>query len=321
MLSLLQFHGVLDLHADEYGISILNRRGIQVNEDTGEVATIQQLRASGIFSDPNDFSLVLVTSILVSTDLPLSAAPFTRPVWLVTLAISSYAFALTKSRGGFLSLLAGIAVYAITRAGWKRALVAGVFALPLLLFVFSGRQTSINVSDQNDTAFGRVALWYEGIQQFKSSPLFGMGFGEFGERVGLVVHNSYVHSYTEMGFLGGTLFACAIGLPLMAMYRLRRGQSPDGAFELNSLQPVLFSVLAAYAVGIFSISRAYAIYTYLVLGVSTAFLCVAAEQVSGVIQPLNARLVRRMLVGSVALFLVIFVFVRVVFWMSGGSST
>jgi hypothetical protein len=110
-----------------------------------------------------------------------------------------YAFALTRSRGGFLALAAGLVTMIVAKLGWRNSIPVTAIALPVLLVLFAGRQTSINLSDKNDTAQGRMGIWRDGMMLLKGSPLFGIGYGEFVEEVGHVAHNSFVHCFVEQG--------------------------------------------------------------------------------------------------------------------------
>jgi hypothetical protein len=303
-LALLQFHGVVDLNADQYGISALERPD-RVDQETGESEHVLQLRASGIFSDPNDFAIVLVTGILVGLTLVARGKLIARAVWLSLTALLGYAFVLTQSRGGFLSLMAGITILAVGRFGWRRSVLAGLVLLPLLGLVAS-RQTRIDLGDESDTAYGRVTLWYQGLQMIKAHPVFGVGYAGFEDEVGLVAHNSYVHCYAELGFFGGTLFASAFGLLLFAIRRSRT-IAGDADTDVLRWRTVMLSVVAAYSVGIFSVSRAYSSYTYLVLGLAAAYCSLV-----GVRSALGWRLAGRMVVGSLLWLATIYAFVRVV---------
>ena len=62
------------------------------------------------------------------------------------------------------------------------------------------------ISNGDDSAYGRVEAWYEGIQMFKSSPVFGVGKGMFTDFNNLTAHNSYMLVLAELGFVGSIFF-------------------------------------------------------------------------------------------------------------------
>src|SRR5206468_3692790 len=144
----------------------------------------------GIFSDPNDFSLILVTGILVLAHYAIELREVSRRLLLlVSMAVLAYAFALTNSRGGFLSFVAGAVGMLVARWGWRRSVPLAVAFLPLMLVLFAGRQTDINIANENDTAQGRIQIWREGLSLFRQNPVFGIGWQMYEDHVGHVAHN------------------------------------------------------------------------------------------------------------------------------------
>src|SRR5262249_7782952 len=155
----------------------------------------------GIFSDPNDFTLALSLSVLVSLYAIGSLRGLTRLLWLAPLLVSVYAIVLTKSRGGLLGVAAGVIVLLTTRYGWRKSLPP-VLVAPAGLLLVGGAQTRFNISDPDDTGLGRLQLWSKGLVLFWESPLFGIGEGRYVVEEGFVAHNSFIHAYAELGFFG-----------------------------------------------------------------------------------------------------------------------
>ena len=307
-LSLLQFKGLVDLHSDDYGISAVHRDSVS---DSGEVQHIRQLQAWGIFSDPNDFSILLVTVILLSMMFLARAGWAARPFWVFLIAMLLYTFALTLSRGGFLSLLSGLGVVIVLRFGWRRAIVVGSVVLPLVLILFAGRQTSINIRNQDDTAYRRVELWQQGIEMFKAHPLLGVGYAKFEDEVGLVAHNSYVHCYAELGFIGGTMFSGAVGLIIVCLNKLRREASLNGEGDIRSWILWMCGIMIAYSVGIFSVSRAYSNYTFLLFGIVTCFVTIGQTRLN-LVEGFTIRLATKIIALSAVWLLLIRIFIAVI---------
>jgi O-antigen ligase len=228
-LALLHYHGLIELQALE-ALAQLE----QYNEDLGSRVVTIRLQASGIFNDPNDFALILTAGLLVVAHLFLeSKRLLARVAYLVPLGVYLYALALTRSRGGFLAMSFGVMAMLVSRLGWKRGLQIGAIGLPVMLVAFGGRQTNLNF-DEGDTGHGRVEIWRDAIVMFAHAPLFGAGKGEMLEQVGIVAHNSFLHSYAELGLFGGTAF---LGLFYIPLTRLRRanvvlgGQHCEGPGE------------------------------------------------------------------------------------------
>jgi O-antigen ligase len=257
-----------------------------------------RLRGPGIFNDPNDFCLLLVPGMV----LWMWQFAWRRRILLTAVAIGVFSTALflTGSRGGFIVLLASVAAYMYARLGWKKMLPLAAVVLPVMFLMFAGRSTSIDLSDREDTAQQRIQLWSDGLMLFRESPVFGIGEGNYADRVGLEAHNSFVHCFTELGFFGGTSFLGAFYLALIGLQRCRADDDP-----LIQLRPFLMAMIAGYVAGILALSRSYVVPTYLMLA-----LAVVYHRLAGFEQPLTRRLIARLFLNGVAFLIVIYVFVR-----------
>ncbi|MBV9122521.1 MAG: hypothetical protein JO112_04035 [Planctomycetes bacterium] len=74
------------------------------------------------------------------------------------------------------------------------------------------------------------------------------------------------------------------------------------------MRPYLLAVIVAFITGMLSLSVPYKDPTYLILGLGAAYLRVAAAEGSSVPQRFDFRLVRRLVVLSVAVLLGLYVF-------------
>lgn len=308
-LSLLQWHSFIDIptlsaYKDHYG----------TDDDSGAGGNILRLRATGIFNDPNDFSLVLGAGMLIGLQFLLAQRRLVRKaLWLPPMGVLCYAFSLTRSRGGFLGVLAGAAVFAIYRLGWRRAIPVAVLALPLLLWAFGGRQTDIDISNRDDTSGARVLLWRDSLVLFRRAPLFGIGSNQLAEANGLVAHNSYVHAFAEVGLVGGTFFIGAIYIPLSAIRNLKSAKIGAGTdnSDLMRWQPCIAAITVSYAVGIFSLTRCYTLTTYLILGIAGAFCKLMRFGMPAACPPLSPKLIVTVITLSVLWLAFLHLFVRV----------
>ena len=262
-LCLLQYHGQIELP----GISVIDR--VVGMDDSGGASTVPQLCGPGIFNDPNDFSLILTATMLILIHRAMEKGT-RRFLCLLPLPLAGYAFALTNSRGGFLSLLGGGLTLIVARFGWKKSIPLTLLAVPVMLYLFAGRQTNINV-EGDDTAAGRMGLWKLGFIEMKTSPIFGIGYGTYEEAAGQVAHNSFVHSFVETGLFGGTLFASAIYLPIMLLRRRSAITEPGVDERLVSWRPCVLALVTAYALGLCSLTRCYTVSTYVVIGLGGAY--------------------------------------------------
>ena len=196
--------------------------------ETGAMVNVNRMCGTGIFNDPNDLALVLVTAIPMClcwlTD-PTKKA--TRPFWFGLLLFFGYALMLTHSRGGFLAMMAGLVTLVHLKFGVKKTIMLGMVFLPALLFVFAGRMTSISADE--GTGQTRIQLWSDGLFIFQQSPLFGIGMENYRQFSSHVAHNSFIHCYTELGLIGGTLFLGAFYYAVKGLFTLRHfSPLPEG---------------------------------------------------------------------------------------------
>lgn len=295
--------------------------------ETGVLVDVQRMCGTGIFNDPNDLALVLVTAIpLCLWWLTDPKRKSTRPLCIALILLFAYALFLTHSRGGLLALMAGLGALFYLRFGPAKAILAGMLALPIPLVVFAGRMTSISTSE--GTGQTRIQLWSDALFYFQQQPLFGVGLDNYGSVSSHVAHNSYLHSYVELGMLGGTFFVGAFYFALHGLYRARSAQQtpgaenlperaehtppqpapPDADPELQRLHPYLMAMFVAYAVGISFLSRGNIVPTYLMLGLAVVYMRLRA---TGTTIAWCKLVPMRLAAVSVGYLIVSYTFVRV----------
>jgi O-antigen ligase len=299
-LALLQYHGYINL-------AVLETLEAGIVRDDGDVIQYQRLRSTGIYHDPNDLCIILVTGILISLyQLMDRGSRFLAPLWLALVGMFGYAIVLTVSRGGLIGLGAGLGVLFACRFGWRKALTLALLCAPLGLLFFKGEAWT-----ERDTSQTRIQLWSEGLVLFRQAPLFGIGMGNYADEAVQVAHNSFIHCFTELGFFGGTLFLGAFYLAVREVYRYGRG--PFGGIldpDLRRLQPYVLAIVAAAIAGMMSLSRSYVTPTYMYLALPTAFLQLASGSALVPVQRFDSRLVRRLVIIGVLFLLTMQVFVR-----------
>jgi O-antigen ligase len=304
VLALLQYHNFIDVEV----LRAVDER--VVDKATGDETIITRLCSTGIYHDPNDLSLILVVGMAICIywmgDPRLGLS---RLVWLAPLGLFGYGLALTHSRGGFIALLAGLLVLFRARFGWWKAAALAAVVLPVMLVLFGGRQTDIEVSGQN-TGQARIQLWRDGLGMLRESPVVGVGPGNYQVYATQVAHNSYIHSFTELGLVGGTLF---LGAYLCAAWALVRMGSPQVQVldpELGRFRPYLMAIVAAYAVGMLTISRNYIVPTYMILGLVACYAGFTPVWPRRPVLRLDLRVLQRMALVSFAFLVFMYVFVR-----------
>lgn len=241
---------------------------------TGEVGRIVRLRGPGIFNDPNDISVMMVLAGVLCTyfltDARMGAA---RGLWLAPLCALGTGLLCTQSRGGLLSAGAAWLILPLLRYGKSAAIVAAVFGAAAMAML-GGRQGNIGLGE--GTGQDRVQLWAEGFAAIVSPKvIFGIGMNEYAPLAGLVAHNSFVHAYVELGLFGGTFFFGCFFFAAWSLYRILHAAPSETKSldpELKRFAPFLASIVTALGVGMLSLSRCYVVPTYLVFGLTAAYV-------------------------------------------------
>jgi len=175
-----------------------------------------------------------------------------------------WALSLTRSRGGLIAFVAlcWFAVSERLTPRWASLMrwVGSVGLLAVLIVFFR--------SGADGSALGRLEAWSAGLQMLKGSPVWGVGFGTFGEGHELVAHNSFVHCFAELGLVGYFLWLGAILATFWSLDRIR--QTPDVDPDAVRWATALRASLVAFLVGALFLSRTYSVTLYFILGLATA---------------------------------------------------
>jgi hypothetical protein len=315
-LGLLIYFGYVDVQAEAAeGIRAQSYHEVQADEgtidlETGELMVLARLTGVGVYNNPNDLSRILVVGIVLCMyclgDHNLGSFRF---LWALPIALFGFALQLTYSRGGFLALLTGIVTLLVARFGRTRSLLLSALILPVVFALFAGRITNIDTS--GGTGQQRILIWRDAFAEMQTSPLFGIGVGQLGKKIGIVAHNSFVQCYAEMGMVGGTLFASSFYLGLWGIYRIGPYLEKIPVRESRRARPFLIAVVAGSIVGMFSSTRSYRVDTYLVLGLCTAYLAIIEKLVPSSRMRVDGRLLRRIVVVGCLSGLALYFYVRI----------
>lgn len=218
-------------------------------------------RASGTFKDPNVFGPFLVPAFLYAIHTALER-PLTKAVPPLALAgFLALGIFLSFSRGAWMNLLAGLAIYAVlafltAATNGRRQKIAALAASGALLVcgvvggALQSDKVSSLVSERASVAQsydvgpeGRFGGQEKAYGLILENPL-GIGAGQFA----LVYHHEEPHNvYLSMplnaGWLGAGFYDVAVALTLLA--------GLAGCFQRSATQPVLLIAVAAFAANAF----------------------------------------------------------------------
>ena len=233
-----------------------------------------RVRYRGVLQDPNELALAVGIGLPLAfafAQLPGRKLP-RRVLTVITLGLVLMCAIFTRSRGGQLVFLAVLAAYFVQRFGRRGLLVGAVLALPLMLL--GGRSGA----DASASTMERIDCWYEALSMWKSHPLTGVGFGQFGEYHYLTAHNSFMLTLAELGFVGMLLFSAilyvSVKIPVTLLRRIAAHEPVAvSAGALAVFKPWAMALVAALSgllVGIFFLSFAYHYVLWIYIGLSGA---------------------------------------------------
>lgn len=192
-----------------------------------------RLSSYGAYSGANDLALITVCAWpLVFKFMDLQKGFLPKAIVVLPLLAFLYADLRTLSRAGLigLSLVMGLSLLrgrALGRMGRWVLLIPAVIAVVILgSKLLLTRSDAKDFSGRDESVQNRFEAWYAGYQMFKSSPLIGVGSGnfadlsdDFGAGLKIQAHNTIVKVFAEGGLFGGI---CYLGIIITAFQILYR---------------------------------------------------------------------------------------------------
>jgi putative inorganic carbon (hco3(-)) transporter len=239
---------------------------------------------------------------------------------------------LTHSRGGLLALVVIVMLALKDRVNWALTLLAGVLAMgaALALDFTGGREISL------EAGADRLSIWSDGLELFKSSPVFGVGFHQFQTYIGHTAHNSFLICAAELGVIAYFLWLGLITFTVVDLNSLiawiRKGKRDNftssrelqaGSQENTSVQSesrnedydrwarALRLSLVGFLAAAWFLSRAYIITLYVLLGMAVTLVWMARNEGQEVDRKTVFRLSAVTVGLGIAIIGAIYVFVRV----------
>jgi len=226
----------------------------------------------GLFDNPNDLALHLVTLFPISIGLALGSRGLAaKLVYFATAFILLGGTVVTFSRGGFLGLIFVFGTLAWTLGRKNRSLVAVAMILLITLFLMLApgayRERLRTTDDESATA--RTAELKRSIFLAVRHPVFGIGMGNFivYSDTEHSTHNAYTQVASELGLTAGVVYVLFL---LAALKRVRQMPNPKEVDKKKRALPYLAIGLQAgligYMVTSFFASVAYLWYAYYLVG-------------------------------------------------------
>ncbi|QOL26495.1 O-antigen ligase family protein [Thalassotalea sp. LPB0316] len=176
-----------------------------------------RIRYVGIFNDPNDTGLLLVMAIPLLFYFYQCGGAAKKFLALCAICYLVYGIGLTNSRGAILTLISMIGFYMWRRYGKIVAYMGVAAIVPVLLLLNTGGR---GFSASEESAYSRLDAWYAGSVMLKSSPIFGVGLGNFLEHHHLTAHSTYVLCWSELGITGFIVWFTFLFSILFMLYKV-----------------------------------------------------------------------------------------------------
>jgi O-antigen ligase len=258
-------------------------------------------RVAGTLGDPNELASVLVPAIVLAGALAvvLKRAPLLRLMLAGSALICAAGVFLSLSRGGLVALGVALVVSVLVAGRWRaQALVVAICVAMGGFFYFSfiASTDAVNRVTEFGGGTGRSDLWNIGVRMVEDKPLTGVGVGNFETssihyllEPGVVrrdefivdhpkvAHNTYLHTFSELGVVGGMLFMSILAFVLLCVMRAARTFARMDERGLELLARALFVALLGILTADFFISEMFSKQLWLLLGLGPALLGVATS--------------------------------------------
>lgn len=221
----------------------------------------------GLFSNPNDLALHLVTMIPISFALMLGSRSSIKKCFYLGCAVLLIAgMVATFSRGGFLGFI-GVISFLVWKFAARNRIVFGVVALTVVMATIAVAPGYRNrLSDINDaSAVARTDDLKRSILVAARHPVFGVGMDNYiiYSNANKTTHNAYTQVAAEMGVIALLIYFAFLVTPFRRLRQIeqatwRAKDKPSIYYLAIGLQ----ASLLAYMVVSFFASVAYLWYAY-----------------------------------------------------------
>lgn len=222
----------------------------------------------GLFSNPNDLALHLITMIPLSLALMLGArGAIRKTVFLACSVVLLAGLVATFSRGGFLGLVCVVAFMVWKLARRNRVFfVSLALAIALAMITLAPSAYRSRVSDtSDDSAVARTDDLKRSILIAARHPLFGVGMDNYilYSNSNKATHNAYTQVASEMGLAALLIYVALLFSPFGDLRRIAAaGRNAEGKPASYYLAIGLQASLVGYMVVSFFASVAYLWYVY-----------------------------------------------------------
>jgi O-antigen ligase len=222
----------------------------------------------GIFENPNDLALHLVTMIPISVGLMFATRSFLKKgAYILCSLLMVLGVIVTLSRGGFLALVGSISflIWKLTPRGRPVVVVLGLLAILAMVSIAPSAFRSRISTTQDESAMARFDDLKRSVFLMVRHPLLGVGMGNYSlySNRAKATHNSYTQVGAEMGIAAALIYLLFVVAPLKPLRRIELehfGMKKKPRFYYLAI--ALQASLIGYMLASFFASVAYLWYVY-----------------------------------------------------------
>lgn len=222
----------------------------------------------GLFENPNDLALHLVTFLPIVFALALAARnPFSKLVYAIATLILVVGTVVTFSRGGFLGLLVTFAVlsWRLVKQNRPFVIVGAAMLLAGFLLLAPGAYRTRIATTKDDSAAARTDELKRSIYVSIRHPLLGVGMDNYilYSNTNHATHNAYTQVSSEIGIPAAIIYVVFLVSAVRRVQRIPHPRDSIGKKKaLSYLAIGIHASLIGYMVTSFFASVAYLWYVY-----------------------------------------------------------
>ncbi len=224
----------------------------------GEV--VLQARGIGIFEDPNDLALNIISFlpfVLPAFHKGLMSRTWFTSIFFLIPMVTGLIY--TRSRGGILGLAAVGWFYLKKRAGMVASIGGLILLMSLLLAI--PRMESLDAGEAS--ARSRLDHWAYGLGLLKRNPLFGSGYLQFTADYHHTAHNSFILVVAEEGLIGAFIWVAMFFATFRDLKLLR--EEVRGPPYMEEVVDTLTAALFGWHVSAFFLSQSYKYISFILM--------------------------------------------------------
>lgn len=237
----------------------------------------------GLWDGANSTALLL--NIAVPFTLEFTFGPYSVAWRMINLFLTGILVGgvyTTNSRGGFVTLLAILAIYPLIRLRNKKTAAIIGAALALVAFVYMAPSRAGQIDTREESAKIRTRLWGNAMDMFKENKFLGVGKGKFKEQNSrqLAAHSNFMQNLGETGGVGIFIWVALIYFSFKSLFLTYRINAPPGeaGLKVKSLaRAVLVSMIGFNICTLFVTMETEAL--YLLLGLSAVVINIANREI------------------------------------------